>query len=323
MINNLSDAQYCTVWCIETLPGGSPSSQAAIRALLQQVADHITPLLRYRGWRIKRLLESNSTKWHGLCTGNGRNDADAASVNIQMNVRRNPDIKCNELKSFAQLMGLMLHEVTHTSIGLEDIHPPEFHEQMRENRDIYNRLKSQIMSTEGGVGVGGEISEEILDNACGVKKRYKRKNVGGVKVSGGGGRIGGFGGSKKPPILSGKKMVDGRSSEAKRQKKEVAEVDVRELARRAAVERMRLQKKPSIETNNNDKDVVDLCGSSGEETVDEGVDEGVDEDEDEDEDEEEEDQIPEHKCFGDCNSCKWETEFERAVSSSSSPGGWV
>ena len=44
----------------------------------------VNPILRARGWRCKRLCESASTKWVGLCTTNGRADADAASTNIQV-----------------------------------------------------------------------------------------------------------------------------------------------------------------------------------------------------------------------------------------------
>ena len=49
-------------------------------------------------------------------------------MNIQLNVRTKPDKNCKSFKSFGQLLGVMLHEITHTSIGLEDIHPPAFYE---------------------------------------------------------------------------------------------------------------------------------------------------------------------------------------------------
>jgi len=80
-IHNLSDRQYCCVWHVEVLEDGYRPDVA--RALLAAVARHVNPILRARGWRVKRLLESCSTSWIGLCTGNGRDDADAASVNIQ------------------------------------------------------------------------------------------------------------------------------------------------------------------------------------------------------------------------------------------------
>ena len=42
------------------------------RTLLATVARHVNPILRDRGWRVKRLIESASSSWIGLCTANGR-----------------------------------------------------------------------------------------------------------------------------------------------------------------------------------------------------------------------------------------------------------
>ena len=42
------------------------------RTLLAAVARHVNPILRDRGWRVKRLIESASSSWIGLCTANGR-----------------------------------------------------------------------------------------------------------------------------------------------------------------------------------------------------------------------------------------------------------
>ncbi|GMH69677.1 hypothetical protein TrRE_jg9320, partial [Triparma retinervis] len=75
VINNLSDPKYNCVWSISVLP--APDS-SLVRSLLQLVADAVAPVLRYRGWRVKRLMESVSKNAVGLCTGNGRNDADGA-----------------------------------------------------------------------------------------------------------------------------------------------------------------------------------------------------------------------------------------------------
>ena len=36
-------------------------------------------------------------------------------------MRVRPDVRCTQLKSYASLLGVMLHEITHISIGLEDI----------------------------------------------------------------------------------------------------------------------------------------------------------------------------------------------------------
>ena len=120
VINNLSDRQYCCVWSIEVYEDGYRPEVA--RTLLAQVAHHVNPILRARGWRVKRLMESASTTFIGCCTGNGRYDADAASTNKQLNLRIQPNKYCTVFRTFSQL-SVMLHEITHTSIGLEDIHP--------------------------------------------------------------------------------------------------------------------------------------------------------------------------------------------------------
>lgn len=121
VINNLSDRQYCCVWSVEVFDDGYRPEVA--RSLLAAIARHVNPVLRARGWRVKRLIESASSTWIGCCTGNGRSDADAASTNIQLNLRAAPSKHCTRFRSFRQILAVMLHEITHTSIGLEDIHP--------------------------------------------------------------------------------------------------------------------------------------------------------------------------------------------------------
>lgn len=129
-INNLSDRQYCCVWWVEVYEDGYRPDLA--RALLAKVARHVNPILRDRGWRVKRLIESASPKHLGVCVTNGRGDADAASANIQLNLRQQPHKACRQFRSFAQVLSVMLHEITHISIGLEDIHPPCFWELLDE-----------------------------------------------------------------------------------------------------------------------------------------------------------------------------------------------
>jgi hypothetical protein len=48
-VHNLSDAKYCCVWNVEVFSQAPRSEE--VRALLQKVADHVAPVLRYRGWR--------------------------------------------------------------------------------------------------------------------------------------------------------------------------------------------------------------------------------------------------------------------------------
>jgi WLM domain len=86
------------------------------RCLLARVARHVNPILRARGWRVKRLLESCSTTFLGCCYTNGRADADAASTNIKLNLRVVPNKSCRQFYSFSHVLSVMLHEITHTSV---------------------------------------------------------------------------------------------------------------------------------------------------------------------------------------------------------------
>ena len=77
----------------------------------------------------------------------------------------------SQLKPFRSLLGVMLHEITHVSIGLEDIHPPAFYALLAENKELYFKLRGQIVSTKGGVGVDREIldSDDALDGPASIK----------------------------------------------------------------------------------------------------------------------------------------------------------
>ena len=65
-VNNLSDVQYCCVWSVEVFDDGYRPEVA--RSLLARIARHVNPILRERGWRVKRLMESASSRFLGCCT---------------------------------------------------------------------------------------------------------------------------------------------------------------------------------------------------------------------------------------------------------------
>ena len=178
-INNLSDRRYCCVWSVEVFEVGHRPDVA--RCLLARVARHVNPILRDRGWRVKRLIESASSSWVGLCTTNGRNDADACSTNIQLNLRVKPSKHCKQFRPFRQILAVMLHEITHTSIGLEDIHPPAFYELLEEIKgQYYEKLNNgevdletedygcqgTIVTESGTVKTIAEASQDILGSNC-------------------------------------------------------------------------------------------------------------------------------------------------------------
>lgn len=296
VVRNLSDPEYCCVWSIEVLDGSYRPDVA--RTLLATVARHVNPVLRARGWRVKRLLESCSSSWIGLCTTNGRNDADSASVNIQLNLRTQPNRQCRQFRTFAQILAVMLHEITHTSIGLEDIHPPAFWELLSEVRlqyqsllnqgevaaqarhynddDFYKCHETTVLegrvvsvcdaarqldrhqhlglstavaqasgSTTGDASAGPESlppppdPDPDLDvDQCGASRRRKRRwrrrrSAGGPSSSRLSTRR-----PRKPPLLKGARMVDGRTKAGKAVRLAKERLTPHELAARAALSRL-------------------------------------------------------------------------------------
>ena len=61
-----SSSSYYDIYCLML------QRPDVARTLLAAVARHVNPILRDRGWRVKRLIESASSSWIGLCTANGR-----------------------------------------------------------------------------------------------------------------------------------------------------------------------------------------------------------------------------------------------------------
>jgi WLM domain len=112
-INNLSDRQYCCVWWIEESKDAYRPDIA--RSLLARVARHVNPILRERGWRVKRLVESFSPSFAGVCYTNGRDDADAASANIMLNLRTQPSRTCRQFRTFHQVLAVMVSSLWYFS----------------------------------------------------------------------------------------------------------------------------------------------------------------------------------------------------------------
>ena len=313
-IHNLSDRQYCCVWSIEVLDGTTAAYRPDVaRALLATVARHVNPILRARGWRVKRLLESCSRSWIGLCTGNGRDDADAASVNIQLNLRVQPHPQCRQFRSFAQVLAVMLHEITHTSIGLEDIHPPAFYELLGEIHQQYKDLlqsgqvdletddygcKDMVVTAQGELKTIAEAAKDTIESSplaltvtegeCGAKKRRRRRRYRGRNNnnnSAGGSHSKGYQSNvpRRRPLLKGAKMVDGRTKVAKQAKLEQEKVTPRELAARAALARLGYQQQ---QKENEDSSSCSEQSLSS--------------------DEDENDIVPHNLCQCGCRSCLWE-----------------
>jgi hypothetical protein len=292
------------------------------RALLAKIARHANPILRDRGWRVKRLMESASRKWIGCCTGNGRDDADAASTNIQLNLRVEPNKHCKVFRSFEQIMSVMLHEITHTSIGLEDIHPPAFYELLNEIRREYRAklengevaketddygCNNTFVTSTGQVATVGQAASSVVtqdgnvplfatNEDCGATKRRRRRWRGGGKKRSAVKAMGTVAlerQQKRRPLLKGAKMIDKRTKVGKAAMKEQASLSARELAARAALARFGGNNDANDRKENEANAVEDSQGelSNGEE---------IESDSDEDE------FIASHKEGCECRSCEWE-----------------
>jgi len=326
-INNLSDRQYCCVWHVEVFEDGYRPEVA--RALLAKVARHVNPILRDRGWRVKRLMESASHKWIGCCTGNGRDDADAASTNIQLNLRVEPSKHCKVFRSFEQILSVMLHEITHTSIGLEDIHPPAFYELLNEiTREYRANLESGQVAKEtdeygcnntfvtisGEVATVGQAASGIVqqdgdvplfasNEECGATKQRRRRRWrggGGKKRSAGKamGTVALQKQEKRRPLLKGSKMIDKRTKMGKAAMVERASVPARELAARAALSRF----------GNNSG-----AAKKEETIIDESDDKSQEEVTSEEEDDDDDDSIASHEEGCECRSCSWGKMLETSL----------
>jgi hypothetical protein len=316
-INNLSDEQYCCVWHVEVFEDGYRPQVA--RALLARVARHVNPILRARGWRVKRLLESASTKWIGCCTGNGRSDADAASANIQLNLRVRSSKYCETFRPFHQILSVMLHEITHISIGLEDIHPPAFFELMEQIKGEYRQfLQNGHVAKETDdygcnnayVNAGGQLTtvdeaaSDIVEGYPNQELAFSSEECGSQKKrrwrrGGGGKRPRGATGSKfdrtekRRPLLKGAKMIDARTREGKAALHERSKLTPRELAARAALARFG-NSSPFVIADSelaDDDAEEESCSSSDEEDTEGAV-------------------IVPHSAQCACRCCDWETSYK-------------
>lgn len=127
-----SDEYRNVWWCVplDSLGHDGVKDQASIetaRQLLLKIKRHADPVLRHYGWTVKHLNEHVGGPG-GMCYHDMQGTAD---ITLQLRVR--PDKQCNTFRPFRRLMGVMLHEMAHIAgLGIEDLHPPEFYEKMRE-----------------------------------------------------------------------------------------------------------------------------------------------------------------------------------------------
>lgn len=201
--------------------------------------------------------------------------------------------------------------VTHTSIGLEDIHPPAFYELLDEIRtQYYEKLNAgevdletepygcnnTVVTQSGELKTVQEAASDTVrldketmgklgeEKACGAKKGRRRQGRRGGGRSGGSSK--GFQSNvpKRRPLLKGAKMIDGRTKAGKEAKERHEKRTPRELAARAAL--ARFGKTSSKDDNDENQDGGDNGSSSSEE---------------------EEERIVPHLSQCGCRSCVWDS----------------
>ena len=316
-----SDEYRNVWWCVplDSLGHDGVKDAASIetaRALLKKIKRHSDPVLRHYGWTVKHLKEHVGGPG-GMCY---HDNAGTADITLQLRAR--PDKQCTAFRSFRSLMGVMLHEMTHISgLGLEDIHPPEFYEKMKEVRAVYNQLLAEgAMDTDADEDEdAGADDAGTVEGGCRARKRAgtrgKRKRAGATGATGAVGASSssaassGFG-EKRRPRGPKHSMIDKRFREGKRLAAEQARRTPAENARAAALARFGLA--PLSEAEHEVKRLRTM-GGSGDAAIElsDDDDEGgglfapmeafVEEDDDEDEDEVEWHNGPPGFC--DCAAC--------------------
>ena len=213
------------------------ASIVTARNLLKKIKRHSDPVLRHYGWTVKHLQESVGGPG-GMCFHDGQGTAD-----ITLQLRERPSKQCNTFRPFGRLMGVMIHEMTHIAgLGLEDIHPPEFYEKMKEVRLVYRKLLD-----EGAIEASDDDddAEDVgaVEGGCRTRKRSgargKRKRPGAAGATGavGGASSSSAAAGKRIPRGKKKSLVDRRYKEGKRIAAEQAARTPAENARLAALAR--------------------------------------------------------------------------------------
>ena len=251
--------EFCNVWWCVPLnslgrDGVDKESIEPARRLLHRLKLHADPLLRLRGWRVKHLHEHYGHGPGGMCYHDLQGTADI-SIRLRA-VPGNP--RCNAFLPFGRLLGVMLHEVTHISgHGLEDVHPPEFYEELKVVRQQHRAFVADgtIFDPDGGTqhngganatldgrGTAGDGGENNgVDGGC---KTQKSRGGGAHGRNRKRGRASGGGGSaatrqlKRLPLGKKQRMLDKRTTEGRRVAAEqAAHATPAEAARAAALAR--------------------------------------------------------------------------------------
>ena len=213
--HNIFDAEYNNIWVsgLKVLTD-APNATDAMNILkrLKTVCD---PILRAHGWRVQELHEWTGGKVHGTCWPNGRGGASIALVLRIGGTKRSP------LKSFDSILAIMLHEMTHIEMNSNNHGAP------------FRALNAQLRNELHAGGNAGDFGSEEIN--CSVRSRQRRRRRNYATTGSGLYRPNQ---AKKRPLLKGKKMLDGRTKDAKAAKTDQQLLSKTALAAMAAERRL-------------------------------------------------------------------------------------
>ncbi|KAJ3080739.1 hypothetical protein HK102_002849, partial [Quaeritorhiza haematococci] len=157
--------------------------------ILKTVASHVKPIMKSRGWRVGTLSEffPSNANLLGLNVNHG----------AEIKLRLRPHYDQNVFLPFEDVVGTMLHELTHIVRGPHDA---KFYAILDELTKEYESLLLSGYRGEGfegpGYRVGQGVSHDDLLNPQLAKKRAleaaeKRRKIGELMLPSGGRRLGG------------------------------------------------------------------------------------------------------------------------------------
>ncbi|KAG8469439.1 hypothetical protein KFE25_005894 [Diacronema lutheri] len=160
--SSYASAAYDKVWEITAVKKLRESDKAA--ALLGALNRHIEPLLKARGWRVKKLYEMC------CCTAGGKNlsvggfccPAGDKRTSLRIAIRlRVPHT--HGFYSFDRMMRVLIHEVTHIVHGN---HSAQFYGLMDELGAQYAQLKAKgmVLDANGFPTIGGQSADASRHN---------------------------------------------------------------------------------------------------------------------------------------------------------------
>lgn len=170
-----------------------PKSEEAL-VLLKRVAAHVRPIMATRNFHVKTLAEFYPTQTNLLGTNYGKG--------IKISLRLRPHYNDSEFLPFEDILGTMLHELTHNTFGPHDA---KFYALLDDLNIEYDKLVSKGFRGNDGDSLGGRklsileakkaIELRALKQARGTGQDGRKLGGSGGSISSNGGGDGGGGGS--------------------------------------------------------------------------------------------------------------------------------